>query len=208
MGLCLQGVAQGGVLLMPRVRTMRMVYLCMILGGLLYGSVVLARSFESNTDHLLQLGVKMFPTLVGGNLDLESQKSDSGNLLLLVLFHDNRSAAEGVVNRLQASVRVILKYGIDVQAVDARNVSLFQPQPVAGIFLAESMAPALRASVQEFGNIKKSIVFSPFEGEVQQGILSGLSIATQVKPALNLVTLRASGIRMNPLFFKVAKTYE
>ncbi|NGZ06937.1 MAG: hypothetical protein G8237_11340 [Magnetococcales bacterium] len=167
-----------------------------------------ALTVESDSEHLLQLGVKMFPTLVGGNLDLDNLINADGALTLLVLYQENRLAAQGVVNRLQASVRIIHKYPVDIRMVDVAGLSAWQTPPVAGVFLAESMVRTFLATIQQFGNHKKTIIFSPFDGDVQQGILSGLSISTQVKPALNLVTLRAAGIRMNPLFFKVAKTYE
>ena len=167
-----------------------------------------AQAVDSGAEYALQLGIKMFPTLVGGNLDIDTQKNAEGKLLLLVVYQENRPGGEEVVARMNSSVRVIYKTPVQILLTDVAGFAAFAAQPVAGIFLTEPLALTPRTATIAFGIQKKAVVFSPFDGDVQQGILAGLHIAIQVQPALNLTTLRNSGIRMNQLFFKVAQTYE
>ncbi|MBF0629064.1 MAG: hypothetical protein HQL91_12675 [Magnetococcales bacterium] len=183
-------------------------FLVTVLLGFLLVFATMTRAANGEVDHLLQLGIKMFPTLVGGDLELTNQKNEAGKLLLLVLYQENRTAGEEVLKRLQGSVQTIYKLPVQIVLTDPAGLANFDKQPVAGIFCAEPLSPFPRMVLIKFGLQKKSIVFSPFAGEVQQGILSGLHISTQVQPALNLTTLNAMGMHINPLFFKVAKTYE
>ncbi|MBF0272139.1 MAG: hypothetical protein HQL98_08770 [Magnetococcales bacterium] len=162
---------------------------------------------SDTNGHRLQLGIKIFPALVGGNLDLASQTNKDGTLLLLIVYGEDRGTGENLVRMLNTSTRVIDHYPIQVVVCMVSEFRQFADRPVAGIFLAESLKSAPMEEIIVFGIAKKSIIFSPFEGDVQNGVMAGMEISTQVKPALNLVTLRKSGIRLNSLFIKVAKIY-
>ncbi|MBF0192535.1 MAG: hypothetical protein HQL99_15565 [Magnetococcales bacterium] len=159
-------------------------------------------------DHKLHLGIKMFPALIGGNLDLSGQTDKKGTLLLLIVYEENRGVGEQVARTMNLSGKVIDTFPFQVEVCTVSELKTFAERPVAGVFLVESLAAEPMEKVTAFGVVKQSIVFSPFEGDVQKGVLAGMDISTQVKPALNLATLRKSGIRLNALFIKVAKTYE
>ncbi|MBF0136100.1 MAG: hypothetical protein H7833_16210 [Magnetococcus sp. DMHC-1] len=183
-------------------------FLSILVWVLLACVATLARAGDSEAEYTLQLGIKMFPTLIGGNLDLDSQRNSAGKLLLLVVYQDNLQAGEEVVKKMNNSIKVIYKSPVQIELSDVAGCKEFDSRSVAGIFLAEQLDPAHRAEIIRFGIKKKSVVFSSFKGDVQQGIMAGLHVATQVQPALNLAALRETGMRMNQLFFKVAKTYE
>ncbi|MBF0214871.1 MAG: hypothetical protein HQM00_15140, partial [Magnetococcales bacterium] len=65
-------------------------------------------------SHQLQLGIKMFPALVGGNLDLSSQKNKEGALSLLIVYEQNRDIAEQMAHTLDTTVKIIDKFPIQV----------------------------------------------------------------------------------------------
>ena len=77
----------------------------------------------------------------------------------------------------------------------------------AGIFLAQPPSDTTRRALIKYGIEHHVIVYSPFEGDVESGILGGLSVEAQVRPYVNLSTLSASNISLKPLFFKVTKVY-
>ncbi|MBF0273133.1 MAG: hypothetical protein HQL98_13875 [Magnetococcales bacterium] len=204
-GVCV--LKSGKVCVVNRHATPFSLFLPMLI--LLIGLVTVGKAAENEVRYLVQLGIKMFPALVGGNLDIASQQNDAGTLLLLVVYQEeNRPAAEQVTKRLQGSIRLIHQYPVEITMTDLAGLNRFDNQPVAGIFLAEPLDPSARTTLRQFGIKKKSLLFSPFTGDVQDGILAGLHITTQVKPSLNLTTLRETGLRMNPLFLKVAIRYE
>jgi hypothetical protein len=62
-------------------------------------------------------------------------------------------------------------------------------------------------SIIKYGIDHHVIVYSPFEGHVERGVLGGLAVEAQVRPYVNLTTLDASNITLKPLFFKVTKVF-
>ena len=62
-------------------------------------------------------------------------------------------------------------------------------------------------SIIKYGIGHHVIVYSPFEGHVELGVLGGLSVEAQVRPFLNRATLEASQISLKPFFLSVAKVF-
>jgi len=61
--------------------------------------------------------------------------------------------------------------------------------------------------VVRYGIDHHVIVYSPFEGDVERGILGGIAVEAQVRPYVNAATLTASNITFKSLFFKVTKVF-
>jgi hypothetical protein len=59
-----------------------------------------------------------------------------------------------------------------------------------------------------FANERHMVVFSPFEGDVERGVQSGIAIEARVRPYLNTNALRAAQVRLKSFFMKVAKVHE
>lgn len=167
-----------------------------------------AHGGSRGVEHQIQLGIKMFPTMVGGNLDIKARRNEDGKLLLVILYRGNIRAGEQAADKLRSSVKRIYKYPIRVVVTDDFDFKAFSEEKVAGLFFVEQLSPDQRNAAIRFGINKKAIVFSPFNGDVEKGVMAGMHISTRVQPALNVSTIRKSGIRMNKLFLKVAKTYE
>lgn len=159
-------------------------------------------------DHRLRLGEKMFPHIIGGNLDLSKKQNKDGKLLLVVFYQHNRTLAEEIADRLQSTVKYIYKYQIRITVTNDISFQGVGDDVIAGIFFSEQLADDQRNAILQFSSKHQIIVFSSFHGDVAAGVTAGLYIATQVKPALNLTTINKASIRINNLFFKVAKIYD
>ncbi len=59
-----------------------------------------------------------------------------------------------------------------------------------------------------FANAQRLVVFSPFEGDVERGVQSGIAVEARVRPYVNTKALRAAEVRLKSFFMKVAKAYE
>jgi hypothetical protein len=77
----------------------------------------------------------------------------------------------------------------------------------AGIFIAQAPPRAALSSLIKYGIGHHVIVYSPFEGHVELGVLGGLSVEAQVRPFLNRATLESSQISLKPFFLSVAKVF-
>ncbi|MBF0152964.1 MAG: hypothetical protein HQL64_04405 [Magnetococcales bacterium] len=182
-------------------------YAVVFLGAFLLGGSVFATAMGGGLSYEIQLGVKMFPTLVGSNLDIEKQKNQDGELSLLIIYQDDFKAGQQVNDILTNTTKTIVKSPVRIRLAAVSELGSIV-DPVAGAFIAEQLSSVLRFEVIRFATQKRAVVFSPFAGDVEGGIMTGIHVATQVQPALNNRVIHASGMRLNQILFKVAKVYE
>lgn len=163
-------------------------------------------SAESFEDLRVRSGIKIFRVILKGDGGIADKKSGEELVLLLV-------GAEGAPARFSDLARDVQGAGnianlpVTVRAVAASTLGE-QSGPVAGLFVAEPLGEdALRKTVQ-FGVDRHAISFSPFDGDVERGVLCGVSFEAKVVPFINLKTLKASGISLSPTVLKVAKTHD
>jgi len=100
---------------------------------------------------------------------------------------------------------------IEEEAEDGLEFGPQMRREAAGIgesAVADLLGEELLRRVVQFGTDRKVISFSPFEGDVERGVLCGLSVEAKLSPFINTRTLKASGINMSPMVLKVAKTHE
>ncbi|WP_022669170.1 hypothetical protein [Desulfospira joergensenii] len=100
-------------------------------------------------------------------------------------------------------------HGIPIRVEVTTDTSLeqYSKEPPAGIFLVQEISDDLERVIN-FGKLHKIIVFSPFEGDVEAGVLGGIHISERMLPYINQRTLDASGIKIKPFFLRVSKHYE
>ena len=159
------------------------------------------------TSQVIKIGIKVFPMIVGGNLDLRNRIGPTGEMLLAIVYTHNKLIALKTKKRLGSSIGNIDKYRPVVKIVQLDKL-LSGNYDVAGIFIAEKLSKESLRKLTKFGILNKSVVFSPFENDVRNGVFSGLHIATSITPSINLATVKATSIRFNRLFLRVAKAYD
>ena len=97
---------------------------------------------------------------------------------------------------------------ISIEITNDKTLGDFQDRVPAGIFLMDPFLENDLNSIIEYGIKHHVVVYSPFKGDVEQGVFAGLSIEARVRPYINLNTMRSSQISVKPFFLKVAKLYE
>ncbi|MCP5420049.1 MAG: hypothetical protein H6969_06095 [Gammaproteobacteria bacterium] len=163
-------------------------------------------------EQRVQIGLRLFRTLVAADQDLEDKTDAEGRLELALLYQNDRNQAEMLAEALRESGHgneqgKIKNHPLRTVPVDLDTLKRLQPVPAA-IYLVQPLPKPDLASVIRYGVDHHRIVFSPFEGQVEQGVLAGLAIEVRVMPHINQTTLRQSGIRLKELLLKVAKIHE
>jgi hypothetical protein len=162
---------------------------------------------DSDTTRRTEAGVRMFSTLLAADTELQNKTVDDGKVLLVVYYTSDRARAEQLAQTLRAKT-------IGGRAVQAETTSdaSFKPyngrRSPAGIFLSQPPDAKTLKSIIQYGIGNRIIIYSPFDGHVESGVLGGLSIGAQVRPYVNLPTLQASHITLKPIFMKVTKVYQ
>jgi hypothetical protein len=82
----------------------------------------------------------------------------------------------------------------------------FHSQQPAGIFIAQPHLPHLAAMV-DYGKEQSIITFSPFVGDVSQGVTGSIAVTARILPQVNLTTLADSKLYLKPFFLRIATPY-
>lgn len=155
-----------------------------------------------NTDRRIEAGLKLFRSLLAADMNLKTKADPEGRLLVVFFFTDDRKGADELSGRLGR-----LELPTLAETTSDPTFSGYENRRPAGIFLTQAPDARSLAEIVRFGIRHSIIVYSPFEGHVESGVLAGLSIEAQVRPYLNLTTLKASNISVKEFFLKVAKVY-
>ena len=159
-------------------------------------------------SHRLWLGLKMFPTIVGGNTHLEDKQNKDGTLVLLVVYHNSEKTAHKIASRLRNRTKTVHEYPFRLVITNDLSFHTWKTTPVAGVFLAEPLPAAGLQRVIQYGIKHKVITFSSFPNDVGRGILAGLHISSRILPAFNARTIRLSEIEFPAFFKKIAYYHE
>jgi hypothetical protein len=173
--------------------------LALVLPSLLLGDEV--------NDRRAAAGIRLFRALLAADLDL-AKKTVAPNQLLIVFFYvDDRARAAELAQRFATDDKV---RGIPIvtEVTNDPNFAAYEKRVPAGIFLADAPAKGPLTAIIHWGITHRMIVYSPFEGHVEKGVLGGLSVEAQVRPYVNRATVEASQITLKPFFMEVAKVYQ
>jgi hypothetical protein len=165
---------------------------------------------NSDPQRRVQAGARFFKSLLAADLDL-GRKASGSELLIVLYYTDDRRAAEDLASSLRGA-------GTDVDRIRGfqakteittdpafRNVGGRVP---AGIYLVQPPDGESLTKIIRYGIDNSVIVYSPFEGHVEKGVLGGMAVEAQVRPYINAATMQASHIRLKPFFMKVTKVFQ
>lgn len=151
------------------------------------------------------VGLDLFPTFLAADDHIDEKKGEDGRLHLLLIYRGRKDLAEEMAAQL-ARVGTVRGLPIRVSEVKVEDLENADSDTPAGIFLVERMGDGL-GTVIRFGQDRHVIVFSPFTGDVEAGVISGMVVSDRILPYVNINAMRLSGIRMKSFFLKVAEQY-
>lgn len=161
---------------------------------------------DEQTDRRLLMGIKLFPALLAADQDLAQKRGEDGALHVVFLYRADAVAASNAAKRLGATQR-IKNLPLLISILPYARLAELNNKPPAALFIAES-SPADLAHAVRFGIEHQRIVFSPFKGDVSAGASAGIFISDRILPLVNLASLKAAAIRLQPFLLEVAKTHE
>jgi hypothetical protein len=165
-----------------------------------------AGAYSVERDELrVRAGLDLFPSLVTADLDIAKKKGSDGSLTLLLIYTDNRAQAVLMSETLSA-LKKIRNIPIRVEVSNDLTMRSYADNPPAGIFLTQHLYERL-PEIIKFAIDKGVILFSPFQGDVEKGVLGGLHISDRVLPYINKPAMNAAGIDIKQFFMRVSVIY-
>jgi hypothetical protein len=164
-------------------------------------------SFADSSDTIrVAVASRLFPSMLAADMELEQKAGANHRLLILVVYLDDREMAEHAAREIK-SVGSIRKRDLDVRIISLDTLTAYKDKTPAGIFIGDKLDESL-AQVMTFAREHRIITFSPYSGDVEQGVAGGIQVRDRILPYVNLKTLRDSSINLRPFYLKVAETYE
>jgi hypothetical protein len=159
-------------------------------------------------DRRMHVGLKLFRALVSADLQAASKTAADGSLPIYLVYATSESATKDYQHSLQTSLPKLrnIPGRIEVRALsDAITNTTSKP---AAIFITQQLSNLELQQLVQFSIAQNIILFSPFEGDVEKGVLGGLSVEATVRPFINMHTLNASQLEIKSFYLQVAKQYE
>lgn len=167
-----------------------------------------AQGISTFTEMRVGLGFKLFRTLLTAEVKLEGRLDDRGQLPLYLIYRDEFGEAEHLAERLRRYSPTLSGLPVRVEAVSlAELVAGGKPVP-AGMYLGQALLHRDLHHLIDYSVRNRVTLFSPYEGDVERGVLAGVSVESRVRPYLNIRTLKQSGIGIKSFFLRVAKHYD
>lgn len=161
------------------------------------------------TELRISAGAKIFRALLAADMDIARKTTSDGRLRLYLLYLDNQTNAEIVAQTFadhNSEVR-IRQLPVKVEILSYSEFLAQQRGRPAGVFLTQVLGEQELAAIIEYTNRLNIVLFSPFIGDVERGVQSGLAVEARVRPYLNMGALRSADVRLKPFFLKVAKQH-
>ncbi|MGE5154890.1 MAG: hypothetical protein ACM3ST_12860, partial [Bdellovibrio bacteriovorus] len=150
-------------------------------------------------------GLEIFPAVMGAVEARDDKVSTAGDLPIAVVHAQSPDAGRHAASTLQA-VESIRGHPLKVIILEAADLDTYAGPPLAGIFVANAGIEGAR--LRSWSERLRTLVFSPFPGDVEAGAVAGVHVSDQVLPFLNLPQAARAGVRFRPFLFRVARHHE
>lgn len=157
------------------------------------------------SDQRVRIGLDLFPSVLAADEAIEGKKCNDGTLQLILVHAGRENFAEEMAAALKR-IKEIRGIPIGISIVEIHELEKTTDCPTAGIFLVERVTGAMEAVIR-FGRDRHAIVFSPFPGDVENGVPSGMLITDRILPYVNIEALRLFDVHLKSFFLKIAEQY-
>lgn len=195
-----------------------MIRLASALHGLLYGRLKLAglllcgicllagtvRAGDA-IEPRLQIGVNLLPAIVAANKAVINSPAEA-ELPIYLVYESNPHLAEQLLSRL-TQLGAIRDRRLIISTVSLDSLLTQETGPTSSIFIVEPLAGRLTELI-EHAKENRSLLFSPFQGDVEDGVNSGFQVTDKVLPMVNMPSLKASKIQLKAFFLRIAVKHE
>ncbi len=176
--------------------------LCLLLG------MAQAGADASYNERRARIGLGFLRTLLGSDQDLAHKADGHGQLPVLLWYQTERVAAERFAAEFFPADPAEPRHRIGSFPVAVLLGDQLPTQAVAAIFLVEPPGSQALDALIAYSRAQKILLFSPFDGHVERGVMAGISIEAKTRPYLNAAALHAAGLHIKPLFLKSARLHE
>lgn len=170
---------------------------------------VIGTSAADFNKERLQASAKYFRVILTAELEIENKKTNKGDFLVY-LVGDVKGKPMAIVD-----AALTPKGGLKIRKtpvkIEKTGIPLNQQQlnkGPAAIFITDNLDEADIALIMAWGIKEGIVVFSPYEGDVEKGVTTGMAVGAKVLPYINATAMKKSKLNFNPMLLRIGKIYE
>jgi hypothetical protein len=167
-------------------------------------------ALDASEDRRAAMGARLFRAMLDADVELPRKTLPDGRLLVVFLHQGDAARAERLATEFATAGKgdkpqPIAGLPLSLELSSDPSLAAYAGRPLAGVFLTESPDGKALRRVIDLGIARRVVVYSPFDGDVERGVLGGLSVEAQVRLFVNAKTLAASNVTFKALFLKSCK---
>jgi len=163
---------------------------------------------DAMQERRILISASIFPRIVAVDQEITKKVDKSGAVRLGLLYGSNKNVAEKIKNIILRKVKSIAGQKVVVQLISTEKVNLEQGEKLSGIFLVQPVSNKLLTQVSTYANKHKVLSFSPFEGDIERGMMASIFIGAKIQPYFNIRRIKNAKLILKPALLKVSKIYE
>ncbi|OUS30902.1 hypothetical protein A9Q99_05165 [Gammaproteobacteria bacterium 45_16_T64] len=162
---------------------------------------------DSFTDRRISVGQKLFRTMLVADMNYRNSILPDGNIYVDMVYQYDEALALRSAEMLTQDLSVLHEVPVVIRTISIKQYLARGGQPSVGVFISEKLSSEQLKKVIKRSIANQHILFSPFEGDVEKGVMAGLSVESRVRPFVNMRSLELSKVKVKPFFIKVSKRY-
>lgn len=190
-------------------RLLRSVHWCLMSTLLVVGlcAAAVTAHADSQDERRVRTGARLFRALLAADMDIDRRVGAKG--WLDVGIFATRAEDADALSRLMVPADApgqALVRGHPMRVRRMQTLIDAETAPAA-VFLATRLSDAELDQLIDWSRRQRVLLYSPYEGDVERGVMAGLSIEAKVVPYVNQSALTAAQVQLKPFFMKVAKVH-
>jgi len=168
-----------------------------------------AQAYQAETERRIAIGLNLFPNVLSVDMGIAA-KQQGEKLQVYVVYQDDKAAADSLVATFEKKVNTIKKIPLAVRSITLQELAAQKnaSSPIAGLFIGERLLDAKLQRLLMLCKQRHALTFSPFAGDVERGVSTGVFVGSKIRPFVNIAVINALKIEFHPLFLKFAYHYE
>lgn len=163
---------------------------------------------DTMQERRVTISASIFPRIIAVDEDLHKKLDGKENIVLGLLYDSDKSKAENISSLLTRKIKKIAGHRIIIKLIDINNNNLQQYNQLGGLLLIEPMSDTDVREILDFSIQKQILCFSPFEGDIERGLMAGIFVGSKIQPYFNLKSIDKAKVQIKPALLRVSKTYE
>ena len=163
---------------------------------------------DATENRRVMISASVFPKIIAVDEDLSAKLDSSGQVRLGLIYKNNKTTAEKIKKQMLRKIKNIANKNIVIDIINTSEFSMKLKDKLSGIFIVDHIANFDINTIKNYSNQNNIIFFSPYEGDVERGVMAGIFIGSKIRPYFNMKSLTLAKVKLKPAILKVSKIYE